>query len=138
VSRGGEVGALPQAPCLPTDDSTRACYLEDADGAFGVDAYHSASIEGHRVAPEPFERVQSATWDTEEDAGDRQQRDALAARSYRQADHANPPRPASAKPAWISGAEGSGCRQTHPVPTNPPPALGPATPRRATEKAARQ
>ena len=79
------LAALPQAPGRPTDDSGRVRYLEDTDSAYGEDAYHSLSIEGYRVTPELIERVQSGTWDPEEAADDRQQRDALAARGYWQA-----------------------------------------------------
>ncbi len=79
------LAALPPAPGLPADDSARVRYLEDADGAYREDAYHSLSIEGYRVTPELIERVQSGTWDPQGDPDDRQQLDALAARGYWQA-----------------------------------------------------
>ena len=79
------LSALPSAPGLPGDASARMRYLEDSDSAYSDDAYHSLSIEGYRVTPELIERVQSGTWDPVDDADDRQQRDALAARGYWQA-----------------------------------------------------
>ena len=84
-ARAPILAALPQAPGRPTDDSARVRYLEDTDNAYRDDAYHSLSIEGYRVTPELIERVQSGTWNPEDDADDRQQRDALAARGYWQA-----------------------------------------------------
>ncbi len=79
------LAVLPPAPGRPIDDSGRVHYLEEADSAYGEDAYHSLSIEGHRVTPDLIERVQSGTWSPEDDPDDRQRRDALAARGYWQA-----------------------------------------------------
>ena len=49
------------------------------------DAYHSLSIEGYRVSPELIDRVRTGDWDPDSRDGDRQDRDALTARSYWQA-----------------------------------------------------
>jgi len=46
---------------------------------------HSLSIEGYSVTPALVERVRQGGWDPEHDAGDRRNRDALAARGYWQA-----------------------------------------------------
>jgi hypothetical protein len=43
------------------------------------------SIEGYRVDPELIERVRSGVWDPDENTGDREHRNALAARGYWQA-----------------------------------------------------
>src|SRR3989442_691582 len=48
-------------------------------------AFHSLSIEGYSVTPALVERVRQGGWDPEHDAGDRRNRDALAARGYWQA-----------------------------------------------------
>jgi hypothetical protein len=47
--------------------------------------YHSLSIEGYRVTPVLIERVCGGTWNPEADEGDREQRNAMAARGYWQA-----------------------------------------------------
>ena len=67
------------AESLPRD--TRA-YLKAVDDIHVNDAYHSLSIEGYRVSPELIERVQSGTWNPEQNPQDRENRNALAARGY--------------------------------------------------------
>jgi len=74
--------AFPKAPGLPKDE---AKYLRFVDGIYRNDAYHSLSIEGYRVTPELVERVRAGDWDPGRHEGDRQSRDALAARGYWQA-----------------------------------------------------
>ena len=58
--------------------------LKEPHGAV-TDAYHSLSIEGYRVTPELIERVRNATWNLDANEGDREQRNAMAARGYWQA-----------------------------------------------------
>lgn len=57
-------------------------YLELVDAMYGRDAYHSLSIEGYRVTAELIERVRSGEWNPDDNLGDRESRDALAARGY--------------------------------------------------------
>jgi hypothetical protein len=73
---------FPAAPGLPKD--TKA-YLKRVEELFVTDAYHSLSIEGYRVSAELVERVKSGLWNPDDDATDRRDRDALAARGYWQA-----------------------------------------------------
>ena len=80
--RGKVLASFPKAPGLPTD---REAYLRFVDEIYRTDAYHSLSIEGYSVTPGLVERVRQGGWDPEHDAGDRRNRDALAARGYWQA-----------------------------------------------------
>jgi fido (protein-threonine AMPylation protein) len=80
--RGEVLKTFPQAPGLPKD---KAQYLDFVDGIYKSDAYHSLSIEGYRVTPELIERVRAGSWAPDHHDGDRQSRDALAARGYWQA-----------------------------------------------------
>ena len=80
--RGKVLASFPKAPGLPAD---REAYLRYVDEIYRTDAYHSLSIEGYSVTPGLVERVRQGGWDPEHDAGDRQNRDALAARGYWQA-----------------------------------------------------
>lgn len=73
---------LPAAPARATGKAT---YLKQIDDIYASDAYHSLSIEGYRVSPELIERVKAGTWNPENDEGDRDQRNAMAARGYWQA-----------------------------------------------------
>jgi len=57
-------------------------YLRAVDEAYVSDAYHSLSIEGYRVSPQLIERVQRSGWNPDENAEDRDNRNALAARGY--------------------------------------------------------
>lgn len=76
------IECFPQAPGLPQDGKT---YLRRVNDTYVTDAYHSLSIEGYRVTPELIERVRSGTWNPEQNEGDREQRNAMAARGYWQA-----------------------------------------------------
>jgi len=76
------VASFPKAPGLPLD---KEAYLRYVDEIYRTDAYHSLSIEGYSVTPALVERVRQGGWDPERDAGDRRNRDALAARGYWQA-----------------------------------------------------
>jgi hypothetical protein len=73
---------FPQAPGLAQDGKT---YLKRVNDAYVTDAYHSLSIEGYRVTPELIERARRGTWNPEQNEGDREQRNAMAARGYWQA-----------------------------------------------------
>jgi len=80
--RGKVLAAFPKAPGLPAD---KEAYLRFVDEIYRTDAYHSLSIEGYSVTPALVERVREGGWDPQHDAGDRRNRDALAARGYWQA-----------------------------------------------------
>jgi hypothetical protein len=80
--RGKVLATFPKAPGLPTD---KEAYLRFVDEIYRTDAYHSLSIEGYSVTPALVERVRQGGWDPRHDAGDRKNRDALAARGYWQA-----------------------------------------------------
>jgi len=80
--RGKVVAVFPKAPGLPTDNEA---YLRYVSEIYRTDAYHSLSIEGYSVTHALVERVRQGGWDPEHDAGDRRNRDALAARGYWQA-----------------------------------------------------
>ncbi len=80
--RGKVLAVFPKAPGLPTDNEA---YLRFVNEIYRTDAYHSLSIEGYSVTPALVERVRQGGWDPEHDAGDRRNRDALAARGYWQA-----------------------------------------------------
>jgi Fic/DOC family len=73
---------FPEALGLPQNVQA---YMKRVTDAYVTDAYHSLSIEGYRVTPELIERVRSGTWNPETDRGDREQRNAMAARGYWQA-----------------------------------------------------
>src|SRR6516162_101685 len=80
--RGKVLAAFPKAPGLPAD---KEAYVRFVDEIYRTDAYHSLSIEGYSVTPALVERVREGGWDPQHDAGDRRNRDALAARGYWQA-----------------------------------------------------
>jgi fido (protein-threonine AMPylation protein) len=80
--RGKVVAVFPKPPGLPTDNEA---YLRYVSEIYRTDAYHSLSIEGYSVTHALVERVRQGGWDPEHDAGDRRNRDALAARGYWQA-----------------------------------------------------
>jgi hypothetical protein len=76
---------LSKIPAAPGRPFSIAAYLKEADDIYVTDAYHSLSIEGYRVSHELIERVRSGDWNPDENADDREQRNALAARGYWQA-----------------------------------------------------
>ncbi|MEE8429451.1 MAG: Fic family protein [Gammaproteobacteria bacterium] len=80
--RGPIIERFPKAPGLPKDTEA---YLKRVEDVYVTDAYHSLSIEGYRVNPELIERVRSGNWNPDGDKGDRDYRNALAARGYWQA-----------------------------------------------------
>jgi hypothetical protein len=73
---------FPQAPGLPKGSDA---YLRKVEKIYVNDAYNSLSIEGYRVSAELIEKVRSGRWNPDRHPGDREQRDALAARGYWQA-----------------------------------------------------
>ena len=80
--RGPILEHFPDPPGLPKDASA---YLKQVEDAYVSDAYHSLSIEGYRVSEELIERVRAGSWNPDNDKGDKENRDALAARGYWQA-----------------------------------------------------
>ena len=77
--RGPVIEGFPEAPGVPHN---LEAYTKRVDDAYVTDAYHSLSIEGYRVTRDLIERVRSGAWNPEVDEGDRDQRDAMAARGY--------------------------------------------------------
>lgn len=73
---------FPQSPGLPRDIEI---YMKHVSDIYVQDAYNSLSIEGYRVSEELIERVRSGNWNPVENEGDRNHRDAMAARGYWQA-----------------------------------------------------
>lgn len=80
--RGPILEAFPNAPGIPGDPQS---YLKAVDDVYANDAYHSLSIEGYRVSVELIERVRTGRWDPDNNAADRENRNALAARGYHDA-----------------------------------------------------
>jgi Fic family protein len=80
--RGDVAASFPLPPSQPPDGEA---YLLEVDRAYATDAYHSLSIEGHRVNLELIERVRRGEWDPDGTDSDRSQRDAMAARGYYEA-----------------------------------------------------
>lgn len=78
-ARGVVLEAVPEPPGPPVDVDA---YLRGIDEVYKQDAYHSLSIEGYKVTPELIERVASGDWDPDADDGDRDSKNALAARGY--------------------------------------------------------
>jgi Fic/DOC family len=73
------IDRFPKAPGPPRNIEA---YMKRVNDAYATDAYHSLSIEGYRVTAELIERVRSGTWNPETKEGDREQRNAMAARGY--------------------------------------------------------
>lgn len=72
-------------PAPPSIEPEKIAYLQQVDDVYAADAYNSLSIEGYRVSANLIERVRSGDWNPDRIEGDRNQRDALAARGYWQA-----------------------------------------------------
>ncbi|HZB88261.1 MAG TPA: Fic family protein [Terracidiphilus sp.] len=77
--RGPVIERFPAAPGLPSNASG---YLKRVQDTYVSDAYHSLSIEGYQVTAELIERVRTGAWNPEQNHGDREQRNAMAARGY--------------------------------------------------------
>lgn len=73
---------FPVPPKQPIDN---VAYLKHLEDVYVTDAYHSLSIEGYRVTPALINRVRKGDWNPEQNAGDKERLDALAARGYWQA-----------------------------------------------------
>jgi len=80
--RNSVIEKFPKSTGLPKDIDK---YLKKVDDIYVTDAYHSLSIEGYRVTSELIEKVRSGKWNPNENEGDKQQKDAMAARGYWQA-----------------------------------------------------
>lgn len=80
--RESAISCFPTAPTTPVDT---AAYIKSAEEKFTTDAYHSLSIEGYQVSKELIERVKSGRWSPDGDEEDVNQRNALAAKGYWQA-----------------------------------------------------
>lgn len=80
--RGPVLENFPTRPGLPRN---KRAYLRDIDGVYVNDAYNSLSIEGYRVDTQLIERLRSGIGDPDNNASDRENRNALAARGYWQA-----------------------------------------------------
>jgi hypothetical protein len=76
---------LERFPSAPGPPRNIQAYMKLVNDAYVTDAYHSLSIEGYRVTPALIERVRSGAWTPERHEGDREQRNAMAARGYWQA-----------------------------------------------------
>lgn len=77
--RDDVLAVFPRAPDTPVAVDA---YLDEIDGVYATDAYHSLSIEGYRVDADLIERVKGGDWNPEGGEADRRQGDALAARGY--------------------------------------------------------
>jgi fido (protein-threonine AMPylation protein) len=73
------IARFPETPGIPRNVEA---YMKGVKDAYVTDAYHSLSIEGYRVSREVIERVRSGAWKPEENEGDREQHNAMAARGY--------------------------------------------------------
>jgi len=80
--RSSIIEVFPEAPGLPVN---KAVYLKQVEDIYKTDAYHSLSIEKYKVTPALIEKVRSGAWNHQENSGDKNERDAMAARGYWQA-----------------------------------------------------
>jgi hypothetical protein len=60
-------------------------YLSRMEEIYAHDAYNSLSIEGYQVTPELIERIELGDWNPEANPADQQERNAMAAKGYRDA-----------------------------------------------------
>lgn len=60
-------------------------FMQSVEDAYVTDAYHSLSIEGYQVSRALIERIQRQAWAPDTNDNDRHERDAMAAKGYRQA-----------------------------------------------------
>jgi hypothetical protein len=72
---------FPQAPGAPDAEA----YLKRVEEIYTHDAYNSLSIEGYQVTPELIERISTGEWNPGANPEDQQQRNAMAAKGYREA-----------------------------------------------------
>jgi hypothetical protein len=76
------INTFPPAPGIPHDI---AAYIADVNDKHVTDAYHSLSIEGYQVTEALIAKIASGAWSPDENAQDKQDRNALAAKGYHQA-----------------------------------------------------
>lgn len=76
---------LPHFPAAPGIPAQKEAYLQAVEDMYVTDAYHSLSIEKYVVTPDLIEKVRAGTWDTQGNADDKKQRDAMAAKGYHDA-----------------------------------------------------
>ncbi len=76
---------LQEFPPTPGITIDKINYLKQIDDLYTSDAYHSLSIEGYRVSQVLIERIKSGAWNPDDDEGDSEHRNAMAARGYWQA-----------------------------------------------------
>ncbi|MFA6409402.1 MAG: Fic family protein [Gammaproteobacteria bacterium] len=81
-SREDVLKVFPRDPGLPKN---AANYLQHVNDVYKEDSYNSLSIEGYQVTPELIERVRSKNWNPDLLGGDKDIRNALAARGYYEA-----------------------------------------------------
>lgn len=79
--RPAVVANFPAAPGAPDAEA----YLDRVEEIYAHDAYNSLSIEGYQVTPELIERIASSKWNPGENKEDQEQRNAMAAKGYREA-----------------------------------------------------
>jgi hypothetical protein len=77
--RGPIIERFPTPPIQSTNSET---YLKQVTDTYITDAYHSLSIEGYQVTAELIGRVRAGSWNPEQNQGDLEQRNAMAARGY--------------------------------------------------------
>ncbi len=75
---------LAVTPSVP-DGMDIDAYMKDVEDRYRLDAYHSLSIEGYKVSEELIEKVRSGNWMPDDNASDKEDKAALAARGYWQA-----------------------------------------------------
>lgn len=73
------INNFPTSPGLPQGAEN---YLGLVDEHYSEDAYHSLSIEGYKVTQHLIRRVRHGDWNPSEIQGDKDQKDAMAARGY--------------------------------------------------------
>jgi hypothetical protein len=76
--RGDLPGGFPDI--VPVNDPDG--YIARMEAVIDQDAYHSLSIEGYQVSEELITKIREGKWDPNAIEGDRNQRDAMAARGY--------------------------------------------------------
>ena len=79
--RRGETVQTRPARARPANART----LQRIGEIYTHDAYHSLSIEGYQVTPELIQRIADGVWNPTDNAEDRGQIDAMAAKGYREA-----------------------------------------------------
>jgi hypothetical protein len=77
--RRSVIEKFPKSPGMPDNIDE---YLRQVDEIYITDAYHSLSIEGYSVTTELIDKVRKGDWNPDNNAEDRKQIDAMAARGY--------------------------------------------------------